>query len=241
MTQFIIDFVNCENTEKLKKKKQRLESTNDIFVLVLDNLESVIHNQIEPLRKFLSQLDQECDCLKIIITTYRSIGCLDNQTFPPIKIVRKLSEIDSVSLFSAHAGTISYYEMLEFILADENFPYHEFLRHASFNFDAQQITSAQREELLRMLEDDRVFKRAFSKHDMIKQLSGNPYSIMLVAAIHLNPMISKNDKNPLVEIYNRVKSEKQIVVEEIDGVHGFENEKSAPRVYENNCSLRAST
>ena len=45
MTQFIIEFINCDNDAKLKKKKERLVFTKDIFVLVFDNLESVIQNQ----------------------------------------------------------------------------------------------------------------------------------------------------------------------------------------------------
>ena len=43
----------------------------------------------------------------------------------------------------------------------------------------------------------------------------------MIAAMHQNPMIKKAENNPLVDMYNRIKSEKDIVVEEMnDDVDG---------------------
>lgn len=75
---------------------------------------------------------------------------------------------------------------------------------------------------------------ALASHDMFKQLSGNPTSITMVAAIHANPMI----KQRLLEMYKLIKSEKNIVVDEL-GDDG--DEQAIPRVYKNTMSLKIST
>ena len=75
---------------------------------------------------------------------------------------------------------------------------------------------------------------ALASHDMFKQLSGNPTSITMIAAIHANPMI----KQRLLEMYKLIKSEKNIVVDEL-GDDG--DEQAIPRVYKNTMSLKIST
>lgn len=66
-------------------------------------------------------------------------------------------------------------------------------------------------------------------------MQGNPTSITMIAAIHCNPMIKKNEGNTLVDMYERIKSEKNIVIEELDyDVEG----KAIPRVIENIMSLK---
>ena len=52
-------------------------------------------------------------------------------------------------------------------------------------------------------------------HDMFKHMRGNPTSITLIAAIHANPLYKKA-KNELVDMYNRVKDEAGIFVEDLD-------------------------
>ena len=196
MTQFIIDFINCDNDDKLKKKKKRLHLTNEVFILVLDNVETVILNELPTFKAFLTRLDNECKDLKIILTTYRSIGCLDNQYFPPMKLVRRLSDIDSVSMFLEHAGSISHEEMLDFMIADANYPFHEILASLKNTpKPAMMLTTAERNQILRLLYDERIFAKAFAKHDLFRLLCGNPYSIMLLATIHHNPAIYKDNKN----------------------------------------------
>ena len=49
-----------------------------IFLIVFDNLEEVILNDLQELRVVLARLDEECQHLKVIMTTYRSFGCIDN-------------------------------------------------------------------------------------------------------------------------------------------------------------------
>ena len=54
---------------------------------------------------------------------------------------------------------------------------------------------------------------------MFQQICGNPFSIVLIAAIHLNPAIKKANDNGLVELYTRIKSEeKHFVVEDQEGI-----------------------
>mgnify|MGYP001123103059 CR=1 FL=1 len=56
-----------------------------------------------------------------------------------------------------------------------------------------------------------------------------------MAAIHQNPMIKKSE-NMLVDIYNRIKSEKNIVIEDLD--YDILGQKAIPRVIENLMSLK---
>jgi len=65
-------------------------------------------------------------------------------------------------------------------------------------------------------------------HDMFRQLSGNPTSITVIAAIHRNDMLKKSNKNTLVDMYHRIKSEKDIVVYELVDEFEGKNNKAIP-------------
>ena len=52
-----------------------------------------------------------------------------------------------------------------------------------------------------------------SKHDMFRKMQGNPTSITLMAAICKNWMVERETTNPLIDIYNKIKEEKDIVVQ----------------------------
>ncbi len=54
-----------------------------------------------------------------------------------------------------------------------------------------------------------------SEHDMFRQIQGNPTSITLMAAICANGMIVRKNENPLIDIYNKIIEEKDIVVQQI--------------------------
>lgn len=71
---------------------------------------------------------------------------------------------------------------------------------------------------------------------MFRQLSGNPTSITMIAALLKNPLIKRSENNPLVDMYKRIKSEKDIVVNELEEKNG-----SVATVYKNNMSLQIST
>lgn len=61
MEEFIISFINCDNDDKLKKRRPSTWfDNNSFFLLVLDNIEEVIYRDIGPLKIFLARLDQEC-------------------------------------------------------------------------------------------------------------------------------------------------------------------------------------
>ena len=47
---------------------------------------------------------------------------------------------------------------------------------------------------------------------MFKQISGNPTSITMIAAMLQNPLIKKENKNPLIDMYDRIISHKDIVI-----------------------------
>ena len=78
--------------------------------------------------------------------------------------------------------------------------------------------------------------QAMALHDMFKQLSGVPNSITLIASIYKNVLLKKKNKNNLVEIYHRIKSEKDLVVDEEAKDH-----KRTPTDQKNNMSLKIST
>ena len=77
-------------------------------------------------------------------------------------------------------------------------------------------------------------------HEMFRLISGNPTAIMMVAAIHANPMMKRN-QNKLVDLYERIKSEKALFIEETD-IEGFKKGKNqADRCIDNFMSLNTST
>jgi len=118
-------------------------------------------------------------------------------------------------------------------LQDKNFPFKKFLSHVK---DLDELSFEQVSELLRRkIENPQNWVSALAQHDMFKQLLGNPLSITMIAAIHCNPMIKKSEGSTLVDMYERIKSEKNIVIEELDyDVEG----KVIPRVIENIMSLK---
>ena len=50
-------------------------------------------------------------------------------------------------------------------------------------------------------------KKALSKHELFKLINGNPYNIALASGIYQRDVLKKYDKNALVDVYLRMKSE----------------------------------
>ena len=69
-----------------------------------------------------------------------------------------------------------------------------------------------------------------ASHDMFRHMRGNPTSITMMASIHFNPLI----QNSLVDMYQSIRSEQNILVEELDCNYGG---KVIPRQVENIMSL----
>lgn len=78
MEEFIIDFINGGKNDKLKVQKPNnlspVSESRKMFLLVLDNLEGVITKDPDDLKEFLSRLHHECSDLKVLISTYRTLG-----------------------------------------------------------------------------------------------------------------------------------------------------------------------
>ena len=62
----------------------------------------------------------------------------------------------------------------------------------------------------------------------------------MMASIHANDMIKRENQNALIDTYNRIKSEKDIVVQELGEDEQF-NSKHIERRYKNNMSLKITT
>ena len=60
--------------------------------------------------------------------------------------------------------------------------------------------------------NEKITIEALACHDMFKQISGNPTSITMIAAMLQNPLIKKENKNSLIDMYDRIKSHKDIVI-----------------------------
>ena len=79
---------------------------------------------------------------------------------------------------------------------------------------------------------------------MFKQISGNPTSITMIAAMQKNPLIKKENQNSLIDMYDRIKSHKDIVVRQIgeeDKQDSVGIKAHGTRVYKNVMSLQIST
>ena len=80
-----------------------------------------------------------------------------------------------------------------------------------------------------------------ANHDLFKQLSGNPLSIITIASLHANPLFKENS---LIELYKKIKSEQNNIYKDekvSDTVSDLKENSSRPRFNANRMSLRIST
>lgn len=129
-------------------------------------------------------------------------------------------------------------QTLGLIEAQPDYPYHELFIGKNL-VPPVVLTPELRKELNSKLNQRHSMISALAKHDMFRQICGNPFSIVLIAAIHSNDAIKKEEENELVEVYNRIKSEKDIILE--DAIGHQDGQKQVNKTYENRCSLRVST
>ena len=137
-----------------------------------------------------------------------------------------------MELFISSCGEIENEDIIDFMLADESYPYRKVLpeikdREREPNLKDPNDTQLVKNLLKQKLNNGyRARVECLSHHDMFRQMSGNPTSITLIAAIHANPLYKKDHHNELVDMYNRVKSEEKIVVEEIGDQEKAGSQKS---------------
>ena len=122
------------------------------------------------------------------------------------------------------------------MIADKNYPFNKLLKGLNEKSpNPTEIDTKMRQEIRNMLYDPDRRLKALSMHDMFKQLSGNPTSICMIAAMLKNPLIKKNEANPLVDLYMRIKSEKDIVISEL-----VDDGRNVHRMHKNEMSLKVS-
>ena len=195
MIDYIVSFFNCKQDEKLLKKNKHSESNNQkkesMFLVCLDNVEEIISNDRIEFLKYMGELYDSCNRVRIIVTSFRDIGRIPNEiNVPKVCFVRQLRSISAVKLFLENCGQLNDEEICEFLFEDENYPFKKFLpclKNKDENFKVTELTSEIKKDMMILLVSRRV--EALAAHDMFKQLSGNPTSISMLAAIHHNPMI----------------------------------------------------
>lgn len=97
-----------------------------------------------------------------------------------------------------------------------------------------EITPEFQSKLRQKLNIRRNWNMILASHDMFKHFGGNPTSITMIASIYFNPIIS----NTLVDMYQSIKSETNIVVNELE--YGRDG-KPIPKVLENIMSLNVAS
>ena len=83
--------------------------------------------------------------------------------------------------------------------------------------------------LLERLKLERYQLQALSWHDLFKHLSGNPMSIVMLAACHSNPFFKTNS---LAELYDKVRNGKNLCENDNES-----NSSENPNIGKNNISL----
>ena len=114
-----------------------------------------------------------------------------------------------------NAGLIESDDICDFLFKDENYPFARFMPELRNMDKATLLGLAQeirKEMRLKVNYNYKITVDALAHHDMFKQISGNPTSITMIAAMLQNPLIKKANKNPLIDMYDRIKSHKNIVV-----------------------------
>ena len=143
------------------------------------------------------------------------LGQLPNYINPKPYLLRPLHTLKSAELFYKNCGPLDNDEIIEFIFEDKNYPIEKFLPDSGHRISAisEMAIMKQKEQLRKLILNEDIKISVLAAHDMFLQISGNPTSITMMAAIKANEMIKRDHNNALIDIYNRIKSEKDIVVE----------------------------
>ena len=111
----------------------------------------------------------------------------------------------SVELFLNSCGKYSDQDIVDFVMADESYPFAKILpelKQQDVDVSRPESKHACSESILKLIRSKGYAAHLdlMQQHDMFKQMRGNPTSITLIAAIHANPMYKKA-KNELVDMY----------------------------------------
>lgn len=149
--------------------------------------------------------------------------------------MRQLRQISAADLFLQSCGEIKDEDLIEFLIADEKYPFSKLVKRYANESPIPVHSEQFKKDIISTIANRKKLIEALAYHDMFRQLSGNPTSITMIAALLKNPLIERTDNNPLVDMYKRIKSEKDIVVNELEEKNGVAT------VYKNNMSLQIST
>lgn len=158
-------------------------------------------------------------------------------------MVHPLRSLSSAELFFKNCGDLDLDDVVDFILEDKMYPLTKIIPDT-----VHRLSTIQRCNILELkqqlkwnLNSNDMIIKALSEHDMFRQIQGNPTSITLMAAINSNEMIKREDQNTLIDIYRRITSEKDIVVEQLGHDEDMQAKKVYHRTYKNTMSLKITT
>ena len=134
MIDFFIAFFKGEYQDFLRKTKNKHfasdKSTDQKFLLCLDNAEEIILNENSEFKQVLYDLFEYCPNLYIIVTSSKNIGPLPNDLPPTTQFLHSLKAELAVEIFLDNCGEHfddDFDELYEFLLVDTNYPFHKFL------------------------------------------------------------------------------------------------------------------
>lgn len=191
MIEYLRRFFNKKLSTSYRFKKEKSKGNNSaqnqLFLICLDNVSTLIEHNREEFVQFLSLMYNECPNLRIIITSNSDIGHIpnNNMVIKPY-LLQQLKDSDSVRLFLENCKEISSEEILELILVDKNFPYNLFLSSLR-DYDSNsiiEVTPELKNELRRKVSNSMNWTPMLAHHDMFRHLHGNPTSITMMASIH---------------------------------------------------------
>lgn len=170
MIDYIVSFFNCNSEKLLKKKYSESNQKESMFLICLDNVEEIISNDKTEFTKYLGELYDNCNRVRIIVTSFRDIGRLPNEmNVPKVCFLRQLRSISAVKLFLQNSGQLSDEEICEFLFEDENYPFKKFLpclKNKDENFKVTVLTAEIKKDIMILLVSRRV--EALAAHDMFK-------------------------------------------------------------------------
>ena len=203
LVNFIVKFFNNDLDYKFKKQKHKNQKEHR-FLVCFDNAEELIIHRQSEFQEILAELYDQCPTLSIIITSNKHLYGIQGMPSPIFRqYLKNLRSKPSVELFMHEVqkaqALIYNNDIVDLIIEDENYPIKKIL--PEYDRIPDPVTEGFKQTLSKKLGVLSRQYEALSYHDLFKQLSGNPSSIVILAACYSNPF---HNVNSLTELYKRV-------------------------------------
>lgn len=229
---FFVDFFNNKTNFVLKRtlhypgRNFHKTQASKKYLLCFDNAEDLIDTRKDEFRSMIKKLLSSCPYLQIIITSRQHIPKIEDSIETDLMFIPPLKGDKPVQLFlqkSAKNRQVTIEEVVEIIKMEKDYDVAGLM-----NGQYSDLSSTQAEaKLLLLLRQNDKLVEALQRHELFRNLAGNPLCITNVVAQYASPVMKEQRKN-LKTLYELYLQEK-LNVEEDDRVSraGNSNDKNS--------------